>query len=272
MDLGHIKTHRELMNKAFYKDSEKVHLWLHLLLKANWSEREEMFAGKPIKCKAGQFTTGRKQLSIETGINESKIERILTYFEKIEHQIEQQKSSVNRLISIVNWCRFQQSEQRNEQQVNSERTTSEQRVNTLKEVKEVKESKEHKEVKNKEGNVLFDVEPIQKPKKTPKPKPEKKIYGEFKNVSFTDSEYQKLILKYTEQTTKSAIEIYSTWKESKGVSRLSDYSGILANDGWPFQRAIERNKPSASDQAIKKQQGLSEEQKRMYELQRQHSK
>lgn len=147
MDLGHIKTHRELINKAFYKDSEKVHLWLHLLLRANWIEREEMFAGKPIKCKPGQFTTGRKQLSIETGINESKIERILTYFEKIEHQIEQQKSSVNRLISIVNWCKFQQSEQRNEQQVNNDRTTSEQRVNTPKEVKEVKE---YKELKNKE--------------------------------------------------------------------------------------------------------------------------
>lgn len=138
--IGWVKVHRKLSEKVFYrKDSEKVHLWIHLLICANRDEREELLGGKPIKCNSGQFTTGRKQLSEATGINESKIERILTYFEKIEQQIEQQKTSTNRLISILNWSEYQQTEQQTEQQVNSDRTTSEQRVNTLKEVKEVKE-------------------------------------------------------------------------------------------------------------------------------------
>ena len=129
-DSGWIKLHRSLMSKAFYsKDSEKVHLWVHLLLCANHSGREEFFAGRPIICKSGQFTTGRKQLSEQTGISESKIERILTYFEKIEQQIEQQKSSTNRLISILNWSKYQVSEQQIEQRVNNDRTTTEQRVN-----------------------------------------------------------------------------------------------------------------------------------------------
>lgn len=136
---GWIKLHRKLLDKAFYsKDSEKVHLWIHLLLKANHNDYEEMLGGKPIICKSGQFTTGRKQLASETGICESKIERLLTYFEKIEQQIEQQKTSTNRLISILNWCEYQESEQRNEQRVNNKRTTSEQRVNTLQEDKELK--------------------------------------------------------------------------------------------------------------------------------------
>ncbi len=137
--IGWVKVHRKLSEKVFYrKDSEKVHLWIHLLICANRDEREELLGGKPIKCNPGQFTTGRKQLSEATGINESKIERILTYFEKIEQQIEQQKTSTNRLISILNWSEYQQTEQQSEQQVNNERTTSEQRANTLKEVKEVK--------------------------------------------------------------------------------------------------------------------------------------
>ena len=132
---------RSIKDKAFYsKDSEKVHLWLHLLLSANWNDREEMLGGKPIICKAGQFTTGRKQLSIATGINESKIERLLTYFEKTEQQIEQRKTSVNRLISILNWDKYQSSEQRIEQQVNNDRTTTEQQVNTLEESKELNKS------------------------------------------------------------------------------------------------------------------------------------
>jgi hypothetical protein len=146
---GWVKVHRKLSEKVFYrKDSEKVHLWIHLLICANRDEREELLGGKLIKCNSGQFTTGRKQLSEATGINESKIERILTYFEKIEQQIEQQKTSTNRLISILNWSEYQSTEQQSEQQVNNDRTTSEQRVNTLKEVKEVKEIKNNREYKN----------------------------------------------------------------------------------------------------------------------------
>ena len=139
---GWIKLHRKLSEKAFYcKDSEKVHLWVHLLFKANREPREEMLGGKPYICKCGQFTTGRKQLSLETGISESKIERILTNFEKIEQQIEQQKTSKNRLITILSWSCYQVTEQQSEQQVNNNRTTSEQQVNTLQEVEESKEDK-----------------------------------------------------------------------------------------------------------------------------------
>jgi len=136
---GWIKLHRKLSEKGFYKnDSEKVHLWIHLLIKATHEGREELLGGKPFFCKAGQFTTGRNQLVLETGINRSKIERILDYFEKIEQQIEQQKTSSNRLISIINWMEYQQNEQAFEQQVSNDRATSEQQVSTLQECKEIK--------------------------------------------------------------------------------------------------------------------------------------
>lgn len=129
---GWIKMYRSLQEKAYYKrDSEKVHLWIHLLIKASFSKNKEvLLGGKPYLCRPGEFTTGRRQLYQETGISESKIERILTYFEKIEHQIEQQKTNKNRLITILNWGMYQQNEQHIEQQVNNNRTTSEQQVNT----------------------------------------------------------------------------------------------------------------------------------------------
>lgn len=137
---GWIKLHRKLSEKAFYrKDSSMVHLWIHLLICANHAEREEYFAGKKIICNPGQFTTGRKQLSVATGINESKIERILLKLAKIEQQIEQQKSSTNRLISILNWKEYQESEQPFEQQVNNDRTTSE-HTPRIKELKNEKNS------------------------------------------------------------------------------------------------------------------------------------
>jgi hypothetical protein len=153
--IGWVKVHRKLSEKAFYKkDSEKVHLWIHLLISASRGEREEILGGKPIKCSPGQFTTGRKQLSEDTGINESKIERILTYFEKIEQQIEQQKTSTNRLISILKWNEYQINEQQNEQLPNNDRTTSEHTTRS-KRIKELK-NKEYAENLNEFSSLFFE--------------------------------------------------------------------------------------------------------------------
>jgi len=127
---GWIKLHRCLQEKRFYTNPDRLALWVHLLLSANHAPKEHYFGKKPIIIKPGQFITGRKMLAQQIGMSESKVERILTYFEKIEQQIEQQKSSSSRLITILNWKEYQQIEQQIEQQVNNQRTTSEQQVNT----------------------------------------------------------------------------------------------------------------------------------------------
>ena len=127
---GWISIYRSLILKGWYKKSDYLHLWIHILIKATHKGIEFMFNGKNLKLNPGQFVTGRKVLSMETGINENKIERILTFFEKNEQQIEQQKTNRNRLITILNWNQYQQSEQQIEQPVNNKRTTSEQQVNT----------------------------------------------------------------------------------------------------------------------------------------------
>ena len=124
---GWVKVFRSLTHKGWYQKSEYVHLWLHLLLKANHREHEFWFNGQNVKVKKGQLITGRKQLSIETGISEGKIERILKCF-KNEQQIEQQTNNRNRLISVLNYQMYQQ----NEQQTNNKRTTSEQQADTYK--------------------------------------------------------------------------------------------------------------------------------------------
>lgn len=140
--LGWVKLYRSVMNKAWYKKAEYNALWNHLLLKATHKPYDYWFDGQPIKLEPGQFVTGRKKLSEETGIHESKVERILTYFEKIEQQIEQRKSSSSRVISIVSYGRYQSFEQQIEQPVNNERTTTEQPVNTKQEHKTIRTKEE----------------------------------------------------------------------------------------------------------------------------------
>jgi hypothetical protein len=131
---GYIKLWRTLFYKGWYKKSEYVHLWLHILMKATHKGMETWFDGQTIKLKPGQFVTGRKKLANETGINESKVERILKLFQN-EQQIEQVSTNTSRLISISNWAEYQKREQPNEQRMNNKRTTDEQQMNTKQECK-----------------------------------------------------------------------------------------------------------------------------------------
>lgn len=103
---GWIKLHRKLQAKGYYKNSQYVHLWVHLLLLANHKEHEYMHDGGLVMIKEGQLITGRKELSRATGIAETTIERILKLLEN-EHQIGQQKTNKYRVITILNWKEHQ---------------------------------------------------------------------------------------------------------------------------------------------------------------------
>lgn len=130
---GYIKLYRKALdNPVVMKDAEHLAVWVYLLLEARYRPQEAMFGGGKTTLRPGQFVTGRRKISLETRVTESKVQRILKFFES-EHLIEQRMSSRNRLISIVRWDAYQASEQRDEQQMNNKCTTNEQQVNTYKE-------------------------------------------------------------------------------------------------------------------------------------------
>lgn len=123
---GWIKLHRKMMEKGYYGRSTYVHLWIHLLLSANHKEKEFMWNGEMIIIKDGQLLIGREKLSKETGIPETTIEDILKVFEK-EGQIRQQKTTKFRVITILNWKKYQITDNR--------ATTERQQSDTNKNVK-----------------------------------------------------------------------------------------------------------------------------------------
>lgn len=138
---GWIKLHRKTLdNPIITKDSDYLAVWIYLLLNATHKEYDVLFKGERITLKKGQLLTGRKSISEKLKIDENKVQRILKTLEN-EHQIEQQSSNKNRLITIVSWDKYQQDEQQDGQQVNNNRTTSEQQVNTNKNVKNIKNDK-----------------------------------------------------------------------------------------------------------------------------------
>lgn len=135
---GWIKIHRKIQEKGFYNRSQYVHLWVHLLLSANHKEKELMWNNQIIVIREGQFVTGRKRLSEETGIPEGTIEDILNFFEK-EQQIQQQKTTKYRLITVINW----DTHQKIQQQSNNRATTSRHKQECKNEENEKKESVEN---------------------------------------------------------------------------------------------------------------------------------
>lgn len=141
---GYIKWYRKIIdNPVICKDSDHVAVWQHLLVMAQYRERQAVFKGETITLNPGQLITGRKAIAKKYKIDENKVQRILKLFEN-EQQIEQQTSNQNRLITIKNWNMYQQGGHPTEQRVNNKRTTTEQRVNTYKNIKKYKKDKNEK--------------------------------------------------------------------------------------------------------------------------------
>jgi len=152
MDNGWVKLYRSIWkNPVVTADSDYLAVWIYLLTSANYEDTSVRFKGKRVYLKPGEMITGRKKISQELGVSESKVQRILKEFES-EQQIEQRTDRHCRLISIQNWEKYQSNEQQNEQQVNNYRTTTEQQVNNYRTTTEqqVNTNKEYKNIRNKE--------------------------------------------------------------------------------------------------------------------------
>lgn len=130
---GWLKLHRSLADHPVASDPSSLAVWMHLLMQANHAETKRQINGRIVTLAPGQLIASRKSLAARTGVQESKVERILKMLES-EQQIEQRGTSKYRVISILNWGSYQTDEQQAEQQLNNRRTAGEQQVNTPEEV------------------------------------------------------------------------------------------------------------------------------------------
>lgn len=98
--------HRKIMDCGFYKDSQAVHLWFHLIMKASHksivasTEFGDMAIGR------GQLITGRNKLVAETGIVADRIQYLLKKFIRME-MIRTESNKKFTLITIVNYDEYQ---------------------------------------------------------------------------------------------------------------------------------------------------------------------
>lgn len=250
MNNGYVKIHRKLLNNPIVmKDCEHLAVWVYLLLNATHQDRNVLFKGKKIIIGPGQLITGRKSISSELQISESKVQRILNFFET-EHQIEQQTSNKNRVITLTNWHKYQDNEHQIEQQLNNNRTTTEQQLNT----------------NNNDKNVN-NVRNIYSTSTTNK----EEINGRNGNERNGDENLFEYVERLFRRTLNPAeYEVINTWENSE-LTRYAVKDAVLNNacSVKYIERILERYKQNnfqsvrdvLEDKKLKKEKELTEEEK-----------
>ena len=143
-DKSWIKLFRKTLdNPIVTKDADHLAIWVFLLLSASHKEKDIVFNKERITLQRGQLITGTISISKKLKINQTKVQRILKFFEN-EKQIDQQMTNKNRLISIVNWELYQKNDYQNDYQVTNNRLTSDYQVTTNKNIKNVRNNIEER--------------------------------------------------------------------------------------------------------------------------------
>jgi len=145
---GHIKVWRKITEWEWYTKNNMLHIFLHLLLKANYTDKR----WRGIDIKRGQYWTSLKQLSTETGISEQSVRTALKNLE-LSGELTSKPTNEGRLLTLNNYEIYNMDEktankrtnkQTNKPLTNDQQTPNKPLTTTNKDNKE-KEGKELKE-------------------------------------------------------------------------------------------------------------------------------
>lgn len=104
---GFTLLHRKIQETEFYrKDSQAVHLWVHLIMSANYTDAAVKTEYGVIQLQRGQFITGRNTLATETGIEPNRIQYLLKKFKKLG-MIETASPGKFTVITIAKYAEYQ---------------------------------------------------------------------------------------------------------------------------------------------------------------------
>lgn len=136
-----VKIDRNIMRWGWYTDSKTVHIFLHLILKANIEDHN--FRG--VFVRRGQLFTSLPHLAIETGLTEREVRTALNHL-KATGEVTDERQPFGRLITVVSYDEYQTNRQTNRQANDSQPTGKRQST-----VTQSKNNKEHIKNEKKES-------------------------------------------------------------------------------------------------------------------------
>jgi hypothetical protein len=145
MNNGWIKIHRKFIDWQWFGNSEAVHLFIYLTLKANHADK--MWQGHEVK--RGELITSIGHLSIATGISQRSVRTLL---KKFANTGEIQVKTTNKF-TIVTICKYEcyqltdeENDKQNVIQTTNKRQTSDKQVTTNKNDKNYKNEKNEENI------------------------------------------------------------------------------------------------------------------------------
>jgi hypothetical protein len=123
---GWIKLHRSLLDWEWYKKSEYLHVFIHLILKANIQDKK----WQNFDIKRGQLITSIDKICIETGVSNKIVRNAL---DKLISSNEIVKETTNKftIITICKYDSYQEEGQTNGKQTGKQRATTKEYKNNI---------------------------------------------------------------------------------------------------------------------------------------------
>lgn len=126
--IGFINLHRKLLEWEWYSDIPVRLTFLHLLVIANWEEKE--WKGTIIK--RGQVVIGRKKLSKEIGISEQQL-RTSLFKLKSTQEITIKSTNKYSVVTLINYNNYQDKKKKTTNKKTDKQPTNNQQSTTTKE-------------------------------------------------------------------------------------------------------------------------------------------
>ena len=145
---GWIKLYRKIEDNPLYfsEPFTRIMAWIDLLILANHKGSFFYCRGIRVDVKSGQVGRGIETLADRWKWSRGKVERFLNHLEK-DNQIVRQKNNVTTLISIVNWCEYQEGDKANSN-TNGKASSKADGQQTVKQTDIIKNDKKVNNVKN----------------------------------------------------------------------------------------------------------------------------
>jgi hypothetical protein len=140
MDKGYFKIWRKLREHPIMRDPNALTIFLHFLNYAEWKDGRKTYLGNAqIILKAGQLTTGRRQIAQELNMTEQTVREALKRLFKKYEIATIKTTNKNSLISILNWEKYQYETTSN---ATSKQPNNNQQTTTSEEYKHITYKKE----------------------------------------------------------------------------------------------------------------------------------
>lgn len=117
--MRYIKLYDQILKWEWYRNPNTFRLFIHLLLRANYCDLR--FEGRTVK--RGQLVTSLPTLALETGLSVREIRTAIDHL-KSTGELTDTSTSKYRVITIVNYDRYQDSDRQIDSQATGERQAS----------------------------------------------------------------------------------------------------------------------------------------------------